>query len=98
MPQQTIQLLNQLQALGLTDADFYILHHGTGKWSRQTTIHEMRRYCGTVSEFKSATNTRVRLRLKLVLEAFVNGDFSRPAPTGVFRRLCEDAVRKIPKS
>jgi hypothetical protein len=94
MPRQTILLLDQLSALGFTDEDFASIHHSP----RGETIGGMRRYCeGLLGSFQAgAANEQVRKRLELVLAAFRSSGFSSPAKPGVFRTLCQDAVRQIP--
>jgi hypothetical protein len=94
MPQRTIELLDQLSALGFTDEDFRVVHH----FDRDASIRSMRAYCERrVSFHEDRTNQRVRERLEIVLAAFTAGRFSQPVKAGVFQALCEAAVREVPK-
>lgn len=93
MPQRTIQLLDQLEALGFTDDDFAIVHHSASG----ETIHGMRVYCEQTTQFQQGgTNEKVRERLEFVLAAFKGGRYGHPARAGVFEHICEAAVRQIP--
>jgi len=93
MPRRTIDLLDQLSALGFTDDDFRVIHHMS-----DATIARHRNYCKTVGEFETeANNQKVRERLELTLNAFRAGWFRAPAKPGVFRCLAEAAVAEIPK-
>jgi hypothetical protein len=94
MPKRTIRLLEQLSALGFSDSDFCVVHH----FPQGETIQNMLTYCRKIGSFRDgSTNERVRRRLQIVLTKFLDGDYPRPAPLGVFRSLCDAAVREIPK-
>jgi hypothetical protein len=93
MPKRTIELLDQLCALGFSDDDFRVVHHMAG-----ATIKTHRHYCQGVSTFKPAdTNGKVRERLERILVSFNAGRFSKPAKPSVFRGLAQAAVAEIEK-
>jgi hypothetical protein len=95
MPQRTIQLLDELSSLGFTDGDFRILHHLK---SKDETVGGMRAYCMTIGSFRDGSpNERVRARLQFVLTKIRAEKHPAPAPPGIFRALCNEAVAKIPK-
>jgi hypothetical protein len=80
MPKRTIELLDQLSALGFSDNDFRVIHHFAG----EASITGMRGYCDETDSFRNdGTNQRVRERLKIVLAAFAEGGFSRRKAGGV---------------
>jgi hypothetical protein len=93
MPKQTIDMLDQLHALGFSDDDFRIIHHMS-----DATINTHRQYCEKVDAFRAGdTNEKVRERIALIHASFVAGHFSEPAKPGVFRGLAEAAVAEIEK-
>jgi hypothetical protein len=93
MPKRTIELSDQLSALGFSDHDLRVVHHMAG-----ATIKTHRHYCQGVAVFKpSDTNQKVRERLERILVSFNAGRFSKPAKPGVFRGLAEAAVAEIVK-
>jgi hypothetical protein len=93
MPQRTIELLNELSALGFSDSDFCMVHH----FLPPVTIQQMLTYCGEHDRFqRGRNNEKARLRLEIVLRQFRNGNYPQPAPPRVFRSLCKAAVGEIP--
>lgn len=96
MPQRTLAMLNELEKYGFTDADFYSIHHFS-LWGRDMSIQRMRDYIARpIESFKRKTNKELKRRLEMVLEMYLAGGFACPAEPGVFKSLCEMAVRRIP--
>ncbi len=97
MPQRTIELLDRLSEFGFPDSDFWVVHHNALERGGRT-IQNMRDYCeGLRRGFQQrGNNERVRERLEIVRRRFREGNYPHPAPPGVFRALCEAAVREIP--
>jgi hypothetical protein len=92
MPQNTIRLLNELTAIGFTDADFQVVHH-----MPDVTIARHVAYCEKTSEFRAGSrNMRVQERLRHVLKAFREAGGAGPASPEVFRRLAQNACIAIP--
>jgi hypothetical protein len=93
--QRTIQLLDELEALGFNDHAFGHLHHFRATRGVYDTIAAHRRYAEKTQEFrKGGTNEKVQRRLELVLNAYKAGPFTRRAP--VFLALSQAAVEEIP--
>jgi len=93
MPKRTVDLLDQLSALGFSDDDFRIIHHMS-----KATISRHQDYCKQRGAFEAAANNKeVRERLELVFNIFRAGWFTAPAKPGVFRGLAQAAVAQIPK-
>jgi hypothetical protein len=93
MPKRTIELLDQLSALGFSDDDFRVIHH-----MANASIRSMRIYCQRIDEFQAdGTNQMVRERLELVLALFKAGHFMAPAKPGVFSGLAQSALAEVPK-
>jgi hypothetical protein len=93
MPRRTVNLLDQLSALGFSDDDFRIMHHMS-----DATIARHQDYCKQTGAFEAqANNQKVRERLELVFSTFRAGWFTAPAKPGVFRALAQAAVAQIPK-
>ena len=94
MPKETIQLLNELERLGMTDDDFRIIHHQ----KETATIERHRQYCRDVGSFRANdTNESVRHRLIWIQRAIRKGDYPRPIPRDDFRALAEEAAFEIPR-
>ena len=69
-PKRSLELLDQLAALGFTDKAFAQLHHFRLK-NRRAHIVAHRRYCEKITSFQgNGENERVQLRLALVLRAY----------------------------
>ncbi len=91
-PRRTVQLLDELQTLGLTDSAFAIVHHFDNE-----TIERHRHYCLRTTRFEpNGTNELVQRRLELVLRSYRGGGFAS-GRAAVFAALCEAAVAEIPK-
>ena len=93
MPKRTIELLDCLEDLGFTDAEFRLVHH-----MPDTSIRVMRRYCEEHASFQGSdsTNAKVLERLEIVAKAFQAAGFSSPARSGVFAALAAAAVSELP--
>ena len=99
-PKRTIELLDELERLGLTDNAFARLHHF---WQhpeenprRHTTIHQHRRYCAMdmADHFQAGrNNARVQHRLEIVSACYVA---YHPGDPSVFPQLAAAAVDLIP--
>ena len=102
MPQKTIYLLDSLKNCGFEPTPEYnevfrIIHHFSKPDSK--TIKGHRDYCSKLVAKGSSlrkNNGMVSERLEIMFEAFKKGGFPTPAKPAVFRKLAEDAVRKIP--
>jgi hypothetical protein len=96
-PQRTIEWLDQLEELGLTDESFGLLHHLTRKGTKSETIRGMRRYCETLKvDFRpDESNDRLRRRLEFVLHGYRKFDLP-PGNTTVFDALAKAAYLGIP--
>ena len=94
MPKRTIELLDSLEGLGFTDAEFRLIHH-----MPDTTIRVMRSYCEEHESFQGpdSTNAQVRERLEIIAKVFRAGGFSSPSKPGVFKAFAEAAVAELPK-
>jgi len=92
---RTIELLDELEALGFDDQAFGHLHHFRATRGVYDTIAAHRRYAEKTAEFrKGGTNEKVQRRLELVLNAYKAGPFTRSKP--VFLALAQAAVDEIP--
>lgn len=97
-PEHTIELLDQLEELGFTDASFGLVHHLTRKGTKRETTRGMRRYCETrPADFQpDGNNDRLRRRLEFVLHSY-REVFGLPAgKTAVFDALADAAYLGIP--
>jgi hypothetical protein len=94
-PERTIELLDQLEALGFDDQAFARLHHFRLK-GRRPTISAHRLYCDATSSFQDAgENELVQRRLELVLKAYRSGVFKSGRPE-VFGALADAAFHELP--
>ena len=94
-PKRSLELLDQLVALGFTDEAFAQLHHFRLK-NRRDHIAAHRRYCEKTESFHDdGENERVQLRLELVLRAYRAGGFKSNDPH-VFVALADAAFYEIP--
>ena len=90
-PRKTVQLLNELAAIGFTDEAFHRLHHMG--WP---TISVHRAYCEKRSSFqKDSTNARVERRLEFVFQKYRAGGFP-PGRFDIFNQLADEAAAEIP--
>ena len=89
-PSDTVELLDRLVDLGLTDEIFDIVHH-----FNEETIAQHRNYCSEhPGRFQpGGTNEQVQRRLKIMLNAYVAGGFTN---VNVFRYLAHASVTEIP--
>ena len=96
-PKRSLELLDQLAALGFTDKAFAQLHHFRLKIkNRPARIVAHRRYCKKYASFQDdGENERVQLRLALVLHAYRAGGFKSNDPR-IFVALADAAFREIP--
>ena len=91
MPKRTIELLEKLRGLGLSDDEFQILHHQS--WA---TIESMIRYCRKTGSFRAGDNNhKVRERLEYILSALERQEHPA-ATTARLATLAQEAVRRIP--
>jgi hypothetical protein len=90
---RTVELLNELEALGFTDHAFGHLHHFRVTRGVYDTIAAHRKYVEK-HDYVRGTNEKVQRRLELVLNAYRAGPFKRAAP--VFLALAQAAVEEIP--
>jgi hypothetical protein len=94
-PQETVELLADLGALGFTGVAFRKLHHFR-RSGCSTSIAAHRKYCTQKAYFQhDSTNERVHRRLRLVLSAYRAGGFTSGRPTGC-EALAEAAIAEIP--
>jgi hypothetical protein len=93
-PGYTIELLDRLKELGLTDESFRLVHHLARKGTKKETIAGMRSYCETVGHL-NLQNERVTKRLEFILNSYRFFDL-RPGATAVFDALAEAAWLGIP--
>lgn len=89
-PSNTVELLDRLVELGLTDEIFDIVHHFNGE-----TIERHRNYCaGHPGRFQTGgTNEQVQRRLEIMLNTYTAGGFTN---TNVFRYLAHASITEIP--
>lgn len=94
-PQETLRLIEKLEALGFTDSAFALLHHSRVRgW--HGTIAGHRQYCAKTGEFQAdRENERVQRRLALVLAAYAGGPF-QSGSSAVFSALAEAAFAEVP--
>jgi len=93
-PQDTILLLQKLEALGFDDSGFALLHHFRES-GKNETISSHRSYCNSVSAFNNESNNeKIQRRLNLVLSAYSMGGFISGSPK-VFNKLAEAAYLEI---
>ncbi len=92
-PRKTVQLLNQLVAIGFINEAFQRLHH----MGRRVTIAVHRAYCEKkISSFKKdSTNARVERRLEFVFQKYRAGAFESDR-VEIFNQLADEAVAEIP--
>lgn len=94
-PQRTLDLLDQLQALGFDDEAFAKLHHYRLKGVKDT-IQKHREYCKTQTNLRTNdSNEEVQRRLEMVLKAYSAGGFSSRRPE-VFAALADAAFSELP--
>ena len=94
-PKRSLELLDQLEALGFTDEAFQLLHHSRTRGWRDT-IARHRSYCKKVSTFqRDGDAERDQRRLEFVLQEYKAGAF-KPGRTDVFAALAERAFQTIP--
>lgn len=92
---RTIELLDELKAVGFDDHAFGHLHHFRATRGIYDTISAHRRYAEKTEQFREGgTNEKVQRRLELVLNAYKAGPFKRGTP--VFMALAQAAVDEIP--
>jgi len=94
-PSRTIELLAELEALGLDDSAFSILHH----FAKPESIARHRQYCEMLQEeaasFRTYSNRLVQRRLTMVLAMYRAGAFTSHSPE-VFRHLANAAMAEVP--
>ena len=94
-PQRTLDLLDELEALGFDDSAFAKLHHFR-LMGVSDTIQKHRDYCKTQNNLRSNdSNEEVQRRLQMVLKAYKAGGFSSCRPE-VFMALAEAAFVELP--
>jgi hypothetical protein len=94
-PKRSIELLDQLTELGLTDRACGNLHHFRLA-GRHATIQEHRRYCEKTESFQDdGENARVQQRLELIFRGYTAGGF-RSGIESVFVSLADAAMAEIP--
>src|SRR5262245_48437440 len=94
---ETLELLDQLQALGLDDAAFARLHHHR-EIQKDETIASFLNYCKGKPDLEfipDGNNERVHRRLKLVLNAYTSAGFQSGSPS-VFGHLADAAYAELP--
>ena len=92
---RTIELLDELEALGFDDHAFGHLHHFRATRGVYEAIATHRKYLEKTTRFREGgTNEKVQQRLELVLKAYKAGPFKRRGP--VFLALAQAAVEEIP--
>lgn len=96
-PRRTLDLLDQLEALGFDDKAFAKLHHHRLKGINDT-IRKHRDYCKTQDNLRANdSNEEVQRRLELVLKAYTAAGFNSGS-TEVFAALAEAAFNELPPS
>jgi lipopolysaccharide biosynthesis regulator YciM len=94
-PQDTWNLLDELESLGFDDSAFALLHHFRER-GESHAIAAHRRYCEKTAEFRAdLNNERTQRRLELVLRVYKGAGF-RSHSHAVFRGLAEAAFAEIP--
>jgi hypothetical protein len=93
-PQDTLNLLDELQTLGFDDSAFALLHHFRER-GEPHTIAAHRGYCERTGEFRADfNNERTQRRLEFVLREYRSaGATASPA---LFSELAERAWAAIP--
>jgi hypothetical protein len=94
-PRRSIEILDQLEAIGFTNEAYQLLHHSrTRGW--KDTISRHRAYCEKVSSFqRDGDAERDQRRLEFVLEKYLAGGY----PAGrseIFETLANRAFEEIP--
>jgi hypothetical protein len=93
-PKRTLELLNELEELGLNDEAFWRLHHFRPQ--KRETIAGFRAYCEKTSTFRpGGTNERVHQRLALVLKTYHDSGLP-PGNTKVLIALADAALVEKP--
>ena len=94
-PSNTLALLDKLEALGLSDKAFSILHH----FEKPERIASHRRYCETLREegahFRTPTNQLVQRRLSVLARIYEAGAFESRS-SALFERLAEAILLELP--
>ena len=94
-PNDTLLLIDRLEALGFNNQAVAQLHHFQERDS-DAGIPAHRAYCEKTTLFQEGgTNAKVQARLKLVLYAYLLGGFTSSS-TEVFIHLAEAAYIEIP--
>lgn len=94
-PRRSIEILDELVALGFTDHAFQLLHHSRSRGWRDT-IAGYRAYCGKVSSFrKNGDPERDHRRLEFVLREYRRGGYE-PGLAEVFANLANTAFEQMP--
>jgi hypothetical protein len=86
-PNETIKLIERLEALRFVSDGFRLLHH------LHASMNGFKSYAGKVTSFQEdGNNHRVHKRLEFVLDSCANG----VSPGKSFAALAEEAMRVIP--
>jgi hypothetical protein len=94
MERESVKLLDELSALGMTDEHFRIIHHE----GASASISRHRNYCLSIDDFqRNGTNDCVKQRLIWIRRAISKGDYGGPVSNDEFRSLAEDARFEIPR-
>jgi hypothetical protein len=94
-PAVTLELLSELEGLGLTDDAFAVMHH----FEKPERIASHRNYCMMIKEeggnFRTATNRLLQRRLELVLKILTLTDIKNRNPR-TFLTLSELSILEHP--
>lgn len=94
-PTRTLELLDELEALGIPDQAFSIIHH----FEKPEKIATHRRYCEMLREegasFRTNSNRLVQRRLELLLTLYKTGQFTVKS-RALFECLANAVVLEIP--
>ena len=94
-PTETLRLLRELEAIGMPDAAFAILHH----FEKPESISRHRHYCEMLCEeeahFRTNSNRLVQQRLELLLSVYKAGHFTVRS-TALFEHLAQAILLQVP--
>jgi len=96
-PRRSVELLDELEALGFTNEAFRRLHHSRVRnWRKPDSISRHRSYCEGRSSFqRDGDAERDQRRLEFVLQKYRAGGFP-PGRLDIFNQLADAAFAEIP--
>jgi hypothetical protein len=94
-PAVTLELLSELEGVGLTDEAFALMHH----FEKPERIANHRSYCLMVQDeggnFRTVTNRLVQRRLELILKILTLANIRNRTPS-TFLALAELSISEFP--